>query len=38
QNVLAKNLRTADIMTDGCTLVSTQGMGEAVIAEMEALG
>ena len=38
QNVLAKNLRTADIMTKGCTLVSTQGMGEAVIAEMEALG
>jgi 3-isopropylmalate dehydrogenase len=38
QNVLAKNLRTADIMTAGCTLVSTQGMGEAVIKEMEALG
>ena len=38
QNVLGKGLRTADIMSDGCTLVSTAGMGEAVIAEMEALG
>ena len=38
QTVLAKNLRTADIMTDGCTLVTTSGMGEAVINELEALG
>ena len=38
QNVLAKGLRTADIMSDGCALVSTSGMGEAVIKEMEALG
>jgi len=36
--VLAKGLRTADIMTEGCTAISTQQMGEAVIAEMEALG
>lgn len=38
QNVLGKGLRTADIMSDGCTQVSTAGMGEAVIKEMEALG
>ena len=33
--VLAKNLRTADIMMDGMTVVSTDGMGDAVISEME---
>lgn len=38
QNVLAKGLRTADIMSEGSTLISTQQMGEAVIAEMEELG
>lgn len=37
QNVLGKGLRTGDIMTEGSTLVTTQGMGEAVIAEMDAL-
>jgi 3-isopropylmalate dehydrogenase len=37
QNVLAKGLRTADIMSEGCTLVTTSGMGKAVISEMEAL-
>ena len=34
-SVLAKNLRTADIMMDGMEQVSTDGMGDAVIAEME---
>ena len=38
QNVLAKGLRTADIMTDGCTAISTAEMGQAVIDEMETLG
>lgn len=38
QNVLGKGLRTGDIMTDGCTQVTTAGMGDAVIAELEALG
>lgn len=37
QNVLAKGLRTADIYTDGKTKVSTTEMGEAVIAELDAL-
>ena len=37
QNVLGKGLRTGDIMTEGSTLVTTQGMGDAVIAEMNAL-
>ena len=34
---LAKGLRTADIKSDGCTLVGTREMGDAVIAEMETL-
>jgi 3-isopropylmalate dehydrogenase len=34
---LAKGLRTADIKSDGCKIVSTREMGEAVIAEMEKL-
>ncbi len=38
KNVLAAGMRTADIMTDGGTEVSTQGMGEAVIVEMQKLG
>ena len=38
QSVLAKGLRTADIMTDGMTLVSTSGMGDALIKELEKLG
>ena len=38
QNVLAKNLRTADIMSEGMTQLSTQDMGKAVVAELEKLG
>jgi 3-isopropylmalate dehydrogenase len=34
---LDKGLRTADIKSDGCKLVSTREMGEAIIAEMEKL-
>lgn len=35
-DVLDKGLRTGDIMQDGMTRVSTTGMGEAIIAAMEA--
>jgi 3-isopropylmalate dehydrogenase len=35
--VLDKGLRTADIKSDGCTLVSTAQMGEAIVKEMQAL-
>jgi 3-isopropylmalate dehydrogenase len=35
---LANGLRTADIMQDGMTKVSTAGMGEAVVAGLERLG
>jgi len=38
QSVLARGLRTADIMTDGMSLVSTAGMGDALIEELEKLG
>src|SRR5438876_8045784 len=34
---LAKGLRTADIKSDGTTLVGTKDMGDAIIAEMERL-
>jgi 3-isopropylmalate dehydrogenase len=34
---LDKGLRTADIRSDGTTLVATQEMGDAIIAEMTAL-
>ena len=34
---LAKGLRTADIKSEGCKLVGTREMGEAIIAEMEKL-
>jgi 3-isopropylmalate dehydrogenase len=34
---LAKGLRTADIKSDGTTLVGTTEMGDAIIAEMEKL-
>jgi 3-isopropylmalate dehydrogenase len=34
---LAKGLRTADIKSEGCTIVSTSEMGEAVIGELEKL-
>ncbi|HLS68270.1 MAG TPA: 3-isopropylmalate dehydrogenase [Kiloniellales bacterium] len=37
QKVLARGIRTADIMSDGATLVSTQAMGEAVLKELDAL-
>jgi hypothetical protein len=30
-------LRTADIKSEGCTLVGTTQMGDAIIAEMEKL-
>jgi 3-isopropylmalate dehydrogenase len=32
---LARGLRTADIKSDGATIVSTSAMGEAVIGELE---
>jgi 3-isopropylmalate dehydrogenase len=34
---LDKGLRTADIKSEGCKLVSTKEMGEAIIAELEKL-
>jgi 3-isopropylmalate dehydrogenase len=34
---LAKGLRTADIKSDGCKIVSTKEMGEAIVGEMEKL-
>jgi len=34
---LAKGLRTADIKSDGTTLVGTRQMGDAILAEMEQL-
>jgi 3-isopropylmalate dehydrogenase len=34
---LAKGLRTADIKSEGCTLVGTAEMGDAIIAEMASL-
>ena len=37
QNILDKGLRTADIMETGKTKVSTTKMGEAVVAELDAL-
>jgi 3-isopropylmalate dehydrogenase len=36
-SVLAKGLRTADIKSEGSTVVSTSGMGEALLAELQAL-
>ena len=35
--VLASGKRTGDIMTSGTTLVSTTGMGDAILAELHAL-
>jgi 3-isopropylmalate dehydrogenase len=32
--VLAQGFRTADIMSEGCTLVGTRGMGDAVVAAL----
>jgi 3-isopropylmalate dehydrogenase len=34
---LAKGLRTADIKSEGATLVSTSEMGEAIVGELEKL-
>jgi 3-isopropylmalate dehydrogenase len=34
---LARGLRTADIKSDGCKLVTTAEMGDAVIAEIARL-
>jgi 3-isopropylmalate dehydrogenase len=34
---LAKGLRTADIKSEGCTIVSTAQMGEAIVGELEKL-
>ncbi len=36
-NTLDKGLRTGDIMSDGCTQVGTSQMGDAVLAEFQAL-
>ena len=30
-------LRTADLQSEGATIVSTAGMGEAIVKEMQAL-
>jgi 3-isopropylmalate dehydrogenase len=35
---LAKGLRTADIKSDGTTVVGTREMGDAILAEMERAG
>ncbi|MCB1412724.1 MAG: 3-isopropylmalate dehydrogenase [Xanthobacteraceae bacterium] len=35
--VLARGLRTADLAGDGATIVSTAGMGEAILKEVQAL-
>lgn len=35
QAVLERGIRTADIMADGCTLVSTSSMGDALISELQ---
>jgi 3-isopropylmalate dehydrogenase len=34
---LAKGLRTADIKSEGCRLVGTAEMGDAILAELERL-
>jgi 3-isopropylmalate dehydrogenase len=35
QDVLGKGIRTGDIMADGCTLVNTSGMGDALLASLD---
>lgn len=35
QSLLAAGIRTVDIMEDGCTLVSTAAMGDALVAELK---
>ncbi|WP_169566210.1 3-isopropylmalate dehydrogenase [Sneathiella limimaris] len=37
QNVLAKGIRTADIMSEGKNMVSTTEMGDAIISELDSL-
>jgi len=37
QNVLSAGIRTADIMTPGATKVSTTGMGDAILKELDKL-
>jgi 3-isopropylmalate dehydrogenase len=37
KNVLASGIRTGDIMAPGASLVSTDGMGDAVLAELDSL-
>ncbi len=37
QNVLNEGFRTADIMQDGCTQVSTEEMGTRLLAELDSL-
>ena len=36
-NVLDQGIRTADIYTDGMTKVGTQGMGAAILSELDIL-
>jgi 3-isopropylmalate dehydrogenase len=35
--VLAKGLRTADLKSEGSTVISTSQMGEAIVKEFQAL-
>ena len=35
QDVLTRGIRTGDIMADGCTLVTTSGMGDALIQSLD---
>jgi len=37
QNVLNEGFRTADIMQDGCTQVTTEEMGTKLLAELDSL-
>ena len=37
KNVLAQGKRTGDIMTQGCEQVSTEAMGDALLAELVSL-
>jgi 3-isopropylmalate dehydrogenase len=38
KNVVAKGFRTGDIMSPGATLVSTTGMGDEILKELDRLG
>ena len=37
EKALDKGLRTADLMSEGCELVSTSGMGDAILSELDGL-